>query len=275
MDIIICGCVKDCEKYLDKVFENIKEIQNICNVKKIVLAYDNSNDKTLFKLCMLKKSFDIEILINKEPLTKIRTQNICNARNKLLDYLKNITYKIDYFIMMDFDDVCSTKMNIDVFKSVFDKEELNNWDCVSFNNERYYDYWALSIDNFEYSCWHWNNPKKMIVLMHNYLKMLFNSINKDYITCQSAFNGFAIYKYEKFINCEYKSLIDYSIISKNKIEQIAQRFDVIPILKNDVYDCEHRYFHISSIKKNNSKIVIYKKYLFQKYTGEHGAFLYD
>jgi hypothetical protein len=34
MNTIICGCVKNCENYLVDVFKNIKEIQNIMNVKK-------------------------------------------------------------------------------------------------------------------------------------------------------------------------------------------------------------------------------------------------
>jgi hypothetical protein len=56
-------------------------------------------------------------------MTNIRTQNICNARNKLLNYLNNLDYKIDYFIMMDFDDVSSKKINIEVLS-----------DCLKDNN---------------------------------------------------------------------------------------------------------------------------------------------
>ena len=206
MNTVICGCARNCEAYLDDVFENIRKIQNILNVKKIVVAYDDSSDKTLFKLCQLKKQFNLEILVNKESLTSERTQNICNARNKMLNYINNLDYQVDYFIMIDLDDVCSKPINIEVLKEALN--ETDKWDGLTFNNERYYDFWALSIGDFQYSCWHWNNPYEVIKLMYNHLKSQNKLKNGNYIECDSAFNGFGIYKYNMFNNCYYKSIID-------------------------------------------------------------------
>ena len=41
----ICGTVKNCEAYLEKVFKNIELIGNIFNEYKIIIAYDNSNER--------------------------------------------------------------------------------------------------------------------------------------------------------------------------------------------------------------------------------------
>ena len=53
---LICGCVKNCEKYLNDVFENIKNIQKLFEKSKIIMSFDISNDFTLKKLIELKKN---------------------------------------------------------------------------------------------------------------------------------------------------------------------------------------------------------------------------
>ena len=118
MKFIIAGCARNCENYIELVFENIKKICAIIDVQQIIVAYDESSDKTLLKLVKQKKELKtkLKILINKEPLTPYRTQNICNARNKLLKEIYDYEPTIDKFIMMDFDDVCSKPINIDVLK---------------------------------------------------------------------------------------------------------------------------------------------------------------
>lgn len=272
---IICGCVKDCKQYLINVFDNIKKIMDVCNVIKILIAYDKSTDNTLNILNNLSTKFNIELVDTGNKSVNIRTQSICNARNALLNRIKSFNdfIKIDYFIMMDFDDVCSKPINIDVFKNVINKKE---WDCVTFNNEHYYDFWALSIDEFKFSCWHWNNNIKYIQYMYNILKTKFNQLNvndDEFIECDSAFNGFGIYKYDKFVNCHYKTLIDLSIFNMNEIYKTASKLNICVNLQNK-YDCEHRYFHMTAKKQNNAKICISKEYLFPCYTGQHANFLY-
>ena len=50
MKFIIAGCARDCENYIELVFENIKKICTIIDVQQIIVAYDESSDKTLLKL---------------------------------------------------------------------------------------------------------------------------------------------------------------------------------------------------------------------------------
>ena len=46
----ICGTVKNCGKYLPKVFSNVEKIGNLFNDYEIIVYYDNSNDDTLQQL---------------------------------------------------------------------------------------------------------------------------------------------------------------------------------------------------------------------------------
>jgi len=48
---LICGCVKNCEKYLNDVFVNIKIIQKLFDKYKIIINFDISNNYTLKKQC--------------------------------------------------------------------------------------------------------------------------------------------------------------------------------------------------------------------------------
>ena len=119
---LICGCVKNCEKYLDDVFNNISKIQELFTKYKIIISFDMSDDYTLKKLVKLKHKFDIDIIINKDPLTNIRTVNIERARNKILNKIYNEYSEYDYFIMIDMDDVSSKPININILKEILDEK---------------------------------------------------------------------------------------------------------------------------------------------------------
>jgi len=271
MKFIIAGCVRNSEVYIKHVFENIKTICSIINVEKIVVAYDPSSDETLYELMKQKKHspIDIQLLINKKPLTPHRTQNICNARNELLQYIYGYTPKIDKFIMMDFDDVCSKPINVEVFKKSLDLDA----DCITFNNENYYDFWALSLDNFEFSAWHLTRPRTYLNLSRNYLIKKILASEKEYIECDSAFNGLGIYKLDKFKDCKYQSLMDHNYYNQDKLDYIKKTYNLDIDITQDPYDCEHRIYHFMAKKMNNARIIIYKQFLFPVYTGPHTGFI--
>ena len=274
-NLVICGCVRNSAKYIDNIFSNIEKISKTknFNVIKVVLSYDISNDNTLQKIESLQNSLyfknKVKIIINKNQLHNERTQNICNARNKIMDYLQELYSEstFDYYIMMDFDDVCSQNINLNTLKYAFSNKQ--NWDSISFYNENYYDYWALSIDHFHFSCWHYPDPKIHIMRMRNYLRQKIKTT--DFLQCDSSFNGFAIYKYNTYKSQRYKTLINMDFYDLYKIRDIYLLYQIypIPLYNAEIYDCEHRFFHLESKKNYKAKHVICKQHLFDKYRGEH------
>lgn len=262
---LICGCVKNCEPYLENVFKNIEQIQKSFDKSKIIISYDFSHDSTMKILKELQNRFDIEILINREPLTNIRTVNIERARNKILEKIYTDYSNYEYFIMIDMDDVSSKPINIDILNEAIEKKDV--WDGLFFNNNNYYDFWALNFKHFQYSCWHSNNVKKLINLMNK--SFIEECKNKEFIECQSAFGGFGIYKVNKFKNCKYRSLIDLTLIDPKSIQYIYNKYNIQYMINPNVNDCEHRYFHLNAIKQNDVKLFIYNKNLFPPYIGEH------
>jgi len=77
MKCCICGTVKNCEIYLDKIFRNMEQIASLFEDYAIILYYDTSSDNTLNKLTQYKlKNEHFRFYVNEDPLLKYRTYNI-------------------------------------------------------------------------------------------------------------------------------------------------------------------------------------------------------
>ena len=264
MDLIICLCVYNNEQGLPRVLNNIKKVILLFKNTKIIAYYDSSHDNSL-KL-LQNSELDIEIIINDKPRESLKTLNICNARNAILKRIFELNP--EYFIFMDSNEYsCVGDINVEIIQEILLCS--SEWDSVSFNREAgYYDYWALSFDPYIYSFFHFNQNYQVTLVK---MKYCFDEVlltNKDLIPVYSAFNGFAIYKTEKFINCEYSISIDHSLFPKDII--IKQAGILSQSISSNTYnDCEHRHFHLQAINKNNARIRIYNKSLFNKLEGDN------
>ena len=262
--VYICGCVKNCATHRDKVFKNIKTLTENFKNSEIIIAYDNSNDSSLKKINNFseelknEKSVKFKLIKNNNNSCHI-VENICSARNSILEYIRTKSNKYEYMIMMDMDDVCSEKIKIKKLKKYLNN---SNWDCLTFNKKEYYDIWALSIDKFKLSCWHWEN-NQVAHIMRNYITKKLKT--NELIECDSAFNGFAIYRLNKFINNVYKSSIysNFKLLNNNDIKNnetiLKQKFNINKL--NADLDCEHKYFHLKA-KQDGCKIKISPEILF-------------
>jgi hypothetical protein len=174
-----------------------------------------------------------------------------------LNFIKENQTEFPYFIMMDLDDVNIKEVNIEPIKKVLNRDD---WDSVSFNKPVYYDIWALSIKPYYLSCAHIGEEAGSA--MSNYITNLLKNTNTaELIQCASAFNGFAIYRTEKFLNCYYYGRLNLSLLPKDLIKQnidlFKGKFDY-----NKVEDCEHRSFHLMAINKNQARIKISPEIVF-------------
>ena len=283
----ICGCVRNCAKYLPAVLKNIKNIGELFDDYQIVIAYDYSTDPSLIILQQMKEQFfpTMEIILGPmEELTGIRTQNICNARNRILDYVQNDATTenrgdYEYMIMMDMDDVCSGRMNLDLLQKHVDQERMecadtrniDPWDALSFNRKEYYDIWALSLDPYMFSCWNFTNAKRVVKETQKYveekLEILLKENSDGLLSCASAFNGFAIYRLKAFTGVRYEWNINKSILLFSK-EILDKNCKIVggQIRKTvDQNDCEHRYFHMRATERNGARICISPQCLFLDY----------
>ena len=116
MRCCICGTVRNCGKYLDKIFSNMEIIGSIFDNYKIILYYDISDDNTLEKIKNYQRiNSNLILYENKNKLLPYRTHRIALGRNKCLNIIREQFSDYEYFIMMDCDDRCAKDINIRLF----------------------------------------------------------------------------------------------------------------------------------------------------------------
>ena len=264
----ICLCVYNNQFGLPFVLNNINKINGLFESLQILVLYDSSTDDSLQILNEYNNKYkNMEIIINECKKSQHRVENIAVARNALLGLIRQKYSSYEYFIMMDSNEYsCIGDINPDV---ITDALSRNDWDGISFDREAgYYDTWALSFDPYIYSFFHFTNWNKVVDMMRDdFAKLLTDyktSKPNDLMPVYSAFNGFSIYKTDKFLDCNYSSNIDLSLFPINSLEKQQQLTRCI-IINAMGGDCEHRHFHLEAIKKNNARIRISTKYVFSKF----------
>lgn len=243
--LYVVGCVKCCGDYINTIFQtHLKALlDNITDGVEIVIAYDhngnNPGDGSLEILIKLQEDFPLTILYANGSMTK-RTLNIANARNRIVDYISN-NPRYEHTLMMDFDDVNAYgTLNLNLLDSV----QFQEWDVLTFNRKPYYDIWALKIDEFQVSCWHFDQPKIVEHKMQEYVTdKLKKTLAHSFLICDSAFNGFALIKTSKLTRGKYNG--EYNISNLTEKQQITnEKATGCRILKFDIIteDCEHKSF---------------------------------
>lgn len=263
MKCVFCGAVKNCGKYLNAVFKNIEKLGTLFEEYAIIIYCDKSIDNSVIMLNEYRKRNPrLTYYYNPTPVSRFRTHRLAHARNECLKIVYNQFREFPYFIMMDFDDVCSEPVKIDALrKYLYD----DTWDALSFNKKPYYDTWALSIHPFAFSFNHMKRP--ICPQMLDYISEIMKKHN-GLIACMSAFNGCAIYRASKFVNCWYDGTLRLDLLPAN------YTISTLRLLKNEfkfgppgserstVEDCEHRSFHLMAIHKNGARIRISPDVLF-------------
>ncbi len=256
----IVGCARNCGQHIPRVFENIRKLSTLFQETHVIIAYDHSIDDTLERLNAENTTLpNMEIIVNIMPLSPIRTERICNARNTLLQTIKQ-KFKPgwDFFIMIDLDDVCAQPINLENVGRYLGRTD---WDCLSWNREFYYDVWALSYPPFVVSCWNWGGESTCLQVI-DYMRMdiqrrLSECGENELYSCNSAFNGIAIYRFVKFHDCVYDwKTMQFESLPQHDLVASIQTFQTYPMYRPLYDDCEHREFHRQAIAKHGAQIRI-------------------
>lgn len=275
MNCCICGPVKNCGPYLQKVLDNMEKIGSIFDDYQIIIYYDNSNDDTLSILKEYQvKNSKLLFYVNNKPVSPFRTHNLAIARNFCLNFVRENRAKFPFFIMMDCDDVNCKEINTDILKKYLYRDD---WDGLSFNTApKYYDIWALSIYPYCFSYNHFENNVKQYNIIQDFIdRVLKKALQKNQLVqCISSFNGFSIYRTNKFLNTYYDGRVRLDIIhqknlnihkkvaNSNLVYKKYYKPDGTVNVDGSYEDCEHRAFHIQAIQNSYAKIMISPEILF-------------
>jgi hypothetical protein len=174
-----------------------------------------------------------------------RTVRIANARNRCLEKLEELDVSIHF--MIDADDVNVTPWNLTLIRYYL---SCPGWDALSFNRPDYYDLWALMYPPFQHHCWgFYQKSREVVAFMKKDITRCLEQ--HELFPCQSAFNGFAIYKTKVFKGIRYCG--EYKELKRLIPEEARQQTLValsslapIRIDEDFVQSCEHLYYHLSA-----------------------------
>ena len=168
---------------------------------------------------------------------------------------------------MDFDDVNCKEVETNTLKKYLKRED---WDGLSFNTSPdYYDIWGLSIWPYCFSYNHFENNVKNYSIIQTYVT---NRLNKlppgGLLPCISSFNGFSIYRTNKFLNTYYDGRIRKDLIPLKNMNAHSTVTNSKLVYKKYVTvdgryeDCEHRAFHIQARQNSGARIMISPEIIF-------------
>jgi len=269
MNIALCFCVRNCEPYLINIFKNIyrlkSSLENIdINIKVFsIFVYDNCNDKSKQLLEIYQKRNNNIIVRTISNPSNHRTERIANARNTCLNIVYNELNNIQYHFVIDADDICSNKWNINIIIKYLYNFDNDNWDCISFNRDNYYDIWALMFDDFKHHCFGYgDSSSKVINIMKNCIVNKIRESETNSIEVLSAFNGFAIYKTDKFKGLHYDGLYSnfkHLITDEERVKSILalKKLGLNANICNKVECCEHLFYNISALHLFSFKTPIF------------------
>lgn len=267
--VVVGLCVHNSETGLPAVFANIRAIAPLFKALKVVIAYDNSMDRSWDLVKEFQEEFgrsSVEIYTDTRRGAQIRTHRISNSRNEILKRIRFVYPDYEFFAMMDCNGYsCVGPIRPAVLESVLARDD---WDAVSFDREAgYYDYWALSYDPFIYSIYHFNSNKNVHAIMReDFERRLAEARAADpeaLIPVFSAFNGFAIYRTAVFIDCSYSWTIDMKYFPMDIV--FKQTFLLDANIRDLLLDdCEHRKFHMEAIHEKGARVRVSVQSLFGK-----------
>ena len=238
----ICGYVLNCEKYLKNVFNNIVKIGELFDNYKIIIEYYQSNDNSLNILYELKKKFEnvcqFEIIINNNKIVETNSENISNARNSIIDFIRNNNNNdnddYEYFIMMNFNDVYEKEINTNTLKNHLN----NNLDSLLFNQKDYYNI----LENID-----------IVKLNNDYLKN-----NKYLIFRKLGRFGSAIFRY--FASALLCIKYDLEYILEDECPEIEDYifYEGVDHINDDIqYESSYNIDIMKNICKNNDKALCF------------------
>ena len=244
MNVIICGVVKDCGKYLENNIRNVFQLGNLFNKCKIVIYENNSSDNTrqiLHKYNRFITTISENVEYTKEK-SKIwaytavtgsnhpcRIEMICNARNRLMDELAKPEYnEYDIIVMIDFD---SLGFNIQGIRDSVEIVQKNPKSVIYANSPKYYDFFALRSEHSQFSVF---GPEVLGEVFQGHIKQMKhkqiihpNKLNPVY----SAFGGIGVFnrsaiveegvRYDCIVNEDVKNV--YRLLFK-KYEKLYEKY---------------------------------------------------
>lgn len=264
-NVLICGVIKNAEKYISKNINLAIETGKLFLNYQIIVYENNSTDETKNILKKYENNENIHIIcenLDNDTIkqhsriwayTEItgsdhpcRIEQISNARNKVIEYINKQKFELySYVIWIDMD---SEGWELDGIVDSFNKK--NEWDVVYANginkyNNKYYDMYALRTSDYMFGPelvgeYFWKNLKTFMLVPNN-----------DLVSVYSAFGGIGIYKKNIFNKYKFDCIVNKDI-QQFYIELLTKKKkNVSPEIMNIISNSDGKFPGGFYDKKNN------------------------
>jgi hypothetical protein len=234
-----CMTVRDCAPYLPDVLSNVNRLRTLFPTFSLIVAYDHCSDASekILRQHKQRASYPVYLLPTEET-SPLRTVRIAHARNRCLETLDTLNVSIHF--MVDADDVNQDPWNLTLLRYYLSQID---WDALSFHRPSYYDLWALMYSPFQYPCWGFGiHSREVVRQMKEDIEQKLKR-RHSLFPCESAFNGFAIYRTSLFQGIRYSGLTrDVLPWVQEALTEKAVGFPTVPFEQS----CEHLYYHLKS-----------------------------
>jgi len=241
MNVIICGVVKNAGPQLKNNIDLAIQLGQKCDTYKIVIYENNSTDNVTksilstymqYPQCKIIMEDIAHDIIKKESkiwaYTAVtgsdhpcRIEQIANARNKLIEEIKQEAYaEFNYVVMIDFD---AKFFLINGILSSLEHVKKNRKNVIYANSPEYYDYYAL---RSEHSAFNLFGPE--LVGEHFWKTMNIFRLRLDndcLLSVYSAFNGIGVYDKEAFIKFKFDAMLTPTV--KDVYKKLALQHPVL------------------------------------------------
>lgn len=283
--ILLVGTVSNVAKTIEKELQIVLEALSMFEVVEVYLVESDSTDATtaiLDKQMLFNSNFQYKALGNLKKQYTNRIDRIAYCRNIYVEYIREFffTSKWDYVAVADLDGM-NFKLNSKGIQSSINTHK--NWDGVMANQTfGYYDIYALRAKDWvENDCFEdlqkyitknptlLTNEKRFYTMITNYIaidlarhKFIYSKMKKikksaDWISVDSAFGGFGIYKPWVFLYFDYERINRSFTVSEHvdfheKTKAAGAKYFVNPLMVN----C-----HINEYNLNRLKILRLARFL--------------
>ena len=216
MKIAFLGLVKDCEHYLPQFFDILDDLKTQGYTCVAILGEDGSTDHSKDLILQRQEKFSDTIYIDTSEIQRERRRlrRMALGRDLTAAWLKECNQIFDFVVVVDMDNALNGLNASGILRCVDDLAVSNDLFGVSGNSRPYYyDILALKSDLFSFNTaaiFYSNSivPKWLSYLLYYFLvrKTAFSITRcNSTITVESAFNGFCVYKWDKFCLGQYSS----------------------------------------------------------------------
>jgi len=200
--IVFLGTARSCALKLKDSLDKILELGEYFSDYRISIFENDSSDTTLNIATDLSKVND-RVRVRTEPglieYIPLRTERLAYARNSLLDHALAEYADFDYFCWIDLDGLVDSRFSNEGFLSNFIYESV--WDAVfPITFPLYYDVWALREKSVAPNDVVWESRHSVPSVigngknLHTAVQQLAPGSLQGWLSVDSAFGGFAIYK---------------------------------------------------------------------------------